>query len=91
MELYEWTTEDARLVDKGVTVDVGVVCLLLGPVDDRRPIARQLANDLLARADAAMYQAKAEHANHVFPVRVRLTDGALVELGPDEEALQVEG
>ena len=84
-ELYDWATEDARLVDRGVKVDVGVVCLLLGPVEQRRPVARPLAHDLLARADASMYQAKAEHLDHVFPVRVRLNDGTLVELGPDEE------
>ncbi len=85
VELYDWSTEDARLVDRGVKVDVGVVCLLLGPLEQRRPVARQLAHDLLARADASMYQAKAEHLDHVFPVRVRLNDGTLVELGPDEE------
>lgn len=91
VELHDWTIDDARLADRGVNVDVGVVCLVLGPVSDRHPIARQLAHDLLARADAAMYQAKAEQAHHVFPVRVRLAEGVLVELGADEEAIQVEG
>src|SRR4051812_8228066 len=51
VECYDWTTEDARLAQKPVTVDVGVVCLRLGPVSERRHMARSLAHDLLARAD----------------------------------------
>lgn len=84
VERYDWSTEDARLAQKPVKVDVGVVCLMLGAVSERRDIARQLAHDLLARADKLMYEAKGERATHVYPLRVRIENGALVELGPDE-------
>ncbi|MGH8518772.1 MAG: GGDEF domain-containing protein [Panacagrimonas sp.] len=84
VERYDWIAEDPRLADKPVNVDVGVVCLLLGPVGERRHIARQLAHDLLARADKLMYEAKGEHASHVFPIRVQIENGQLVELPSDE-------
>src|SRR5687767_14388753 len=84
VERYDWVAEDPRFADKPVNVDVGVVCLLLGPVSERRHIARQLAHDLLARADKLMYEAKGERASHVFPIRVRIQDGQLVELAADE-------
>jgi diguanylate cyclase (GGDEF)-like protein len=80
VERFDWTTEDARLVERPVKVDVGVVCLLLGPVNERRHIARQLAHELLARADKLMYEAQGERAMHVHPVRVQIENGELVEL-----------
>jgi diguanylate cyclase (GGDEF)-like protein len=89
VERYDWIAEDPRLADKPVNVDVGVVCLLLGPVAERRQIARQLANDLLARADKLMYEAKGERATHVFPLRVRIEDGHLTELAPDEHPEEI--
>jgi len=87
VERYDWTQEDERLTG-GVLVDVGVVSLQLGPVDQRRLVARQLAHDLLARADRAMYMAKMEQARHVEPVRVRVDDGVLAEVAPDSVAEQ---
>src|SRR5690349_17541408 len=84
VQRYDWIAEDPRLIDKPVNVDVGVVCLSLGRVADRRPIARKLAHDLLATADKLMYQAKSESATHIHPVRVQIVDGELVELAADE-------
>ena len=84
VERFDWSSEDARLVEKPVKVDVGVVCLRLGTVGARRHIARQLAHDLLARADKLMYEAKGERATHVSCLRVRIDEGALVEIAPDE-------
>jgi diguanylate cyclase (GGDEF)-like protein len=84
VQRYDWIAEDARLIDKPVNVDVGVVCLSLGRVGDRRPIARKLAHDLLATADRLMYKAKSEGADHIHPVRVQIVDGELVELAPDQ-------
>ena len=81
---YDWMAEDPRLAHNPVNVDVGVVCLLLGPVAERRPIARQLAHDLLARADKLMYEAKGERATEVHPLRVKIEEGKLVEVGPDD-------
>jgi diguanylate cyclase (GGDEF)-like protein len=80
VERYDWTREDDRLTPGCVSVDVGVVSLKLGPVEQRRLAARQLAHDLLSRADRAMYLAKMERAQHVEPVRVRINDGVLAEL-----------
>jgi len=84
VDCFDWTTEDGRLLEKPVKVDVGIVCLSLGTVGERRHIARQLAHDLLARADKLMYEAKSERAAQVSRVRVRVENGALVELAPDE-------
>jgi diguanylate cyclase (GGDEF)-like protein len=84
VERYDWTAEDPRLVDKPVNVDVGVVCLMLGPVGERRPTARQLAHDLLASADKLMYQAKSAGGSQIHPVRVHVVNGELVELAADE-------
>jgi diguanylate cyclase (GGDEF)-like protein len=81
---YEWTSEDPRLVEKPVNVDIGVVCLLLGPVSERRALASALAQDLLSRADKLMYEAKGERSSDIRSLRVRLEKGAMVELGPDE-------
>ena len=41
-------------------VDVGVVCLRLGPVAERRGVARKLAAELIQRADKLMYDAKGQ-------------------------------
>ena len=84
VERYDWIAEDARLADRPVNVDVGVVCLELGPVSERRHMAHQLAHDLLARADKLMYEAKGEHASHVHPLRVRIEGGTIVEVDRDE-------
>jgi len=84
VERFDWVSEDARLVEKPVRVDVGVVCLRLGSVSDRRHIARQLAHDMLGRADKLMYEAKGERAARVYPLRVRIENGALVEIGDDQ-------
>jgi diguanylate cyclase (GGDEF)-like protein len=84
VQRHDWTLEDPRLSDKPVNVDIGIVCLMLGSVNDRRPYARQVAHDLLARADKLMYEAKGEGARHIHPIRVHLVDGVLVELSSDE-------
>lgn len=86
VERFDWTTEDARLIDRPVTVDVGVVCLLLGPVGERRHLARQLAHDMLARADKLMYEAKGDRATHIYPLRVRIERGELVEFATGDES-----
>jgi GGDEF domain-containing protein len=86
VERFDWISEDVRLADKPVRVDVGVVCLLLGTVGDRRHIARELAHEMLARADKLMYEAKGEGAGHIHPLRVHIQDGVLIEL-PDNESV----
>jgi diguanylate cyclase (GGDEF)-like protein len=83
VERHDWTREDEHLTPGCVSVDVGVVSLQLGAVEQRRLVARQLAHDLLSRADRAMYLAKMEQAQHVEPVRVRIDDGVLAELAAE--------
>src|SRR4029077_4591073 len=56
VERYDWTLEDRRLAAQPVRVDVGVVCLWLGRVADRRFIARRLASALIQQADKLMYE-----------------------------------
>src|SRR3954470_839057 len=84
VERYDWTLEDRRLSVQPVRVDVGVVCLWLGRVADRRFIARRLAADLIQRADKVMYEAKSERANHIHLVRAKLENGVVVDMLDDD-------
>ena len=88
VERYDWASEDHRLAAQPIRVDVGVVCLWLGRVADRRFIARQLAADLIQRADKLMYEAKGHHARHINLARAAIEDGALVEVS-DADADQL--
>jgi GGDEF domain-containing protein len=87
VERYDWTLEDQRLTSQPVRVDVGVVCLWLGRVADRRFIARRLAADLIQRADKLMYEAKGQRASHIYLLRAEIKDGQLVDraIGDDTE------
>jgi GGDEF domain-containing protein len=80
VERYDWAQEDRRLAVQPVRVDVGVVCLRLGRVAERRFISRRLAADLIQRADKLMYEAKGERANHIYLLRARVENGAVVEI-----------
>jgi diguanylate cyclase (GGDEF)-like protein len=80
VEAHDWSRDDRRLATRPVRVDVGVVCLHLGPVAERRGVARKLAAELIHRADQLMYNAKAQKAEHVHPIAVRVGEGALVEM-----------
>jgi GGDEF domain-containing protein len=90
VERFDWTLEDSRLAVQPPRVDVGVVCLWLGRVSERRFIARRLAADLIQRADKLMYEAKGERASHIYLLRVKLEDGALVEYNGDADKDPVE-
>jgi GGDEF domain-containing protein len=79
VERFDWTLEDRRLAAQPVHVDVGVVCMWLGRVAERRFIARRLAADLIQRADKLMYEAKGERASHIYLVKMRLENSTLVE------------
>jgi len=82
VEGHDWGRDDRRLATRPVRVDVGVVCLRLGPVAERRGVARKLAAELIHRADQLMYNAKTTKAAHVHPIAVRVENGGLIEL-PD--------
>jgi diguanylate cyclase (GGDEF)-like protein len=90
VERYDWALEDRRLSVQPVHVDVGVVCLWLGRVADRRFIARRLAADLIQRADKLMYEAKGERASHIYLLRAQIKDGTLVEMSDEEPPAQEE-
>jgi diguanylate cyclase (GGDEF)-like protein len=83
---HAWETEDARLAERPVQVDVGVVCLRLGSIRERRGVARKLAADLIQRADTLMYDAKSHQSPHVFPSAVRVEQGQLADI-PNQDAL----
>jgi len=79
VEAHDWSREDRRLASRPVKVDVGVVCLRLGPVAERRGVARKLAAELIQRADKLMYEAKGERASHIFMLCAEVKDGQLVD------------
>jgi diguanylate cyclase (GGDEF)-like protein len=80
VEAHDWTRDDRRLASRPVRVDVGVVCLRLGSIAERRGVARKLAAELIHRADTLMYGAKGKRAEHVFATAVRIDQGELVEM-----------
>jgi len=88
VERYDWTLEDRRLSVQPVRVDVGVVCLWLGRVADRRFIARRLSADLIQRADKVMYEAKGERANNIHLVRAKLDNGDIVDCKEADPAME---
>jgi diguanylate cyclase (GGDEF)-like protein len=88
VERYDWSREDRRLADTPVKVDVGVVVLRLGALEERRGVARKLAADLIHWADQLMYSAKGERASHIYMICTRVVDGELLEV-PDQEAVRL--
>jgi diguanylate cyclase (GGDEF)-like protein len=86
VEAHDWTQDERRLATRPVQVDVGVVCLRLGPVAERRGVARKLAAELIHRADKLMYEAKGNQSPHVHPAAVRVVQGNLADI-PNQDAL----
>jgi diguanylate cyclase (GGDEF)-like protein len=82
VESYDWSREDRRLASRPVLVDVGVVCLRLGPVNERRGVARKLAAELIQRADKLMYDAKGIKSAHVHTTSVRVVEGRVTDIEP---------
>lgn len=80
VERHDWSSEDPGLADMPVKVDVGVVCLQLGPVAERRGFAKQVASELIQRADTLMYEAKSQRSAHVHAAAVAVLDGTLVDV-----------
>ncbi|MEX2662458.1 MAG: GGDEF domain-containing protein [Vicinamibacterales bacterium] len=81
---HDWTRDDRRLDVRPVRVDVGVVCLRLGDVSERRGVARKLAAELIHRADTLMYDAKGRQADVVHRCAVRVHGGELVNITGDD-------
>jgi diguanylate cyclase (GGDEF)-like protein len=80
VEAHDWSRDDRRLASRPVHVDVGVVCLQLGAIAERRGVARKLAAELIHRADTLMYGAKGKRAAHVYATAVQIESGQLKEL-----------
>jgi diguanylate cyclase (GGDEF)-like protein len=80
VESHDWSREERRLAARPVKVDVGVVCLRLGPVSERRGVARKLAAELIQRADKLMYDAKGIKSAKVHTTCVRVVDGGLTDI-----------
>ena len=79
VESHDWSSEDRRLAARPVNVDVGVVCLRMGPIAERRGFARKLAAELVQRADMLMYDAKGRRSEHVHCTAVCVRNGHLVD------------
>jgi diguanylate cyclase (GGDEF)-like protein len=82
VESHDWLLEDRRLKSRPVKVDVGVVCLRLGPIAERRGVARKLAAELIQRADQLMYDAKSSKSPHVHMTGVRVIEGKVIDITP---------
>ena len=85
VESHDWSRDEPRLAARPVNVDVGVVCLRIGPVSERRGVARKLAAELIQRADKLMYDAKGKKSVHVHSTAVRVSNGRLVDLAFERE------
>lgn len=83
---HDWARDDCRLEARPVGVDVGIICLRLGPVAERRGVARKLAAELIQRADKLMYDAKSQQSPHVHSAAVRVVHGELTEI-PNSETV----
>jgi diguanylate cyclase (GGDEF)-like protein len=89
VESHDWSREDHGLASRPVNVDVGVVCLRMGPIGERRGFARKLAAELIQRADMLMYDAKGRKSERVHCTAVAVSNGHLVDLAAandDEES-----
>ena len=80
VEAHDWSRDDRRLAARPVRVDVGVVCLQLGPIAERRGVARKLAAELIHHADTLMYGAKGKRSEHVYSTAVQIQNGHLMPL-----------
>lgn len=88
VEGYDWSREHEQLAERPVRVDVGIVCLNLGPIEGRRANAHALANTLLDEADQAMYGAKHVSAASVHVRSMEVREGELVTLGEERPCAQ---
>ena len=90
VERYDWAAEHEALAERPVFVDVGMVCVQLGPLAERQLYAGRFAAELVQRADQLMYAAKNEHAPTVRALALRAQSGELIELFGWESAARAE-
>ena len=75
---YDWIAVDPRLAQNPVRVDIGVACLELGALSDRRLLAPQFAKQLIEWGDTAMYRAKADPDRNTQVVCLQIAGHELV-------------
>ena len=80
VERYNWASVNRALGERPVRVDIGMACLHLGPLAERQPCARQLAAELVDRADQLMYSAKRARADTVQSMGLRVDGGQLIKI-----------
>lgn len=89
VEGYDWSREHEQLAERPVQVDVGIVCLELGPIHGRRGHAPALVNALLDEADRLMYGAKQASSASVYIRSMRIEDGHLVAVSEERPCGEV--
>ena len=90
VERHDWAAEHEALAQRPVVVDVGMVCVQLGPLPERQSHAGHVAAELVQRADQLMYAAKNEHASTVRALALRVHNGELTELFGWESAARAD-
>ena len=85
VERYTWETINPRLAAGPIHVDVGIVCFKLGRLDERKPVASDLAARLMRRADELMYLAKSGRTSEIPCARLQLDDGGELVDVPESE------
>jgi diguanylate cyclase (GGDEF)-like protein len=80
---YDWASLHSRLTERPVRVDIGVACLDLGPLADRRFFAPRFAKQMIEWGDTAMYRAKADPDGETQIVRLHVERGELVATGTE--------
>jgi len=78
VESFDWSREHEQLAERPVKVDVGIVCLQIGSINDRRTHAPALVNALLDHADQLMYGAKQTASPSVHVRGMRVERGTLI-------------
>ena len=81
---HDWSVEDSRLTRGAVNVDVGVVCLRLGPVSERHGSAGVIAQELFARADENLYSVKRERRPYISCEWMQVEAGRLVRINDSD-------
>ena len=77
VEDHDWAAEHEWLAERPVKVDIGIVCLALGPLAERRAHAAEMVRGLLDHADQLMYEAKESGSESVRVRSMRFENGAL--------------
>jgi len=90
VERHDWASEHEALAAHPVFVNVGMVCVQLGPLPKRQLYAARFATELVQRADQLMATVKNEETPTVRALALRVHNGELIELFGWESAARAE-